>query len=58
MKFFSLNSKHVSMPAKLRQNGVTVAMRVIQLHLIKINQFIVMSTFRNIYVTFKVTLKF
>ena len=57
MKYFSLNSKFVSMQAKLKQNGVTVAMRVIQLHLIKINQFIVMSTFRNIYVTFKVTLK-
>lgn len=57
MKFFSLNSKHVSMPAKLRQNGATVATKVTPLHLIKFNEVIVMPAFKNIYVTFKATLK-
>ena len=57
MKFFSLNSKRVSMPAKLRQNGATVATKVTPLHLIKFNEVIVMPAFKNIYVTFKATLK-
>ena len=35
MKNFSLNSKFVSMQAKLKQNGVTAAVRVIPLRLIK-----------------------
>ena len=57
MKYFSLNSKRVSMPAKLRQNGATVATKVTPLHLIKFNEVIVMPAFKNIYVTFKATLK-
>lgn len=57
MKFFWPNSKFVSKQAKPKQNGAITAAKVIRLHLIKLNQFIAMSTFRNIYVTFKVTLK-
>lgn len=44
------------MQARLKQNGVTVATKVI-LHRLINQQFTTMSIFKNIYVTFKVTLK-